>query len=290
MVQGGVEMASTVWKGHLAFGLVSVPVRLVAAARPEKVSFHQVNPETGSRVKQKLFDQSTDTEVSRKQLVKASELPDGRTVYLTDDDLKSILPESSKTMSVTEFVSLDEVDPLYYDSSYYLLPDGEAGKKPYFLLHEALKKENCAGLAKMVRSRREYLVIVRPSGDGLALHTLFYEDEVREVAEYGDHEGIEIGEKELELAQMFVQNLSAPFEPEKYEDSYRVALEELLNAKAEGQTIETPSTPAAPATGDLMEALKASLGMSKKPPQAEPKEKAKSKTKAKKSKKKGKVS
>lgn len=283
-------MASTVWKGHLAFGLVSVPVRMVAAARPEKISFHQVNPETGARVKQKLFDQSTDTEVSRKQLVKASELPDGRTVYLTDDDMKTILPDSSKTMSVMEFVNLDEVDPLYFESSYYLLPDGEAGKKPYFLLHQALEKENCAGLAKMVRARREYLVIVRPSGKGLALHTLFYADEVREVAEYGDDEGVEIADKELELASMFVQNLAAPFEPEKYEDSYRVALEELLKAKAEGQTIETPAAPAAPATGDLMAALKASLGMAKKPPQAEAKEKTKA-AKAKKSKKKkGKVS
>ena len=284
-------MASTVWKGHLAFGLVSVPIRLVVAARPENISFHQVNPETGSRVKQKLFDQSTDKEVSRKELVKASELPDGRTVYLTDDDMKSILPDSSKTMSVMEFVNMDEVDPLYFDSSYYLLPDGDAGKKPYYLLYEALKAENCAGLAKMVRARREYLVLVRPSGKGLALHTLFYEDEVREVAEYGDDEGVEIGGKELELAQMFVQNLAATFEPEKYEDSYRIALEELLNAKAEGQTIETPSAPAAPATGDLMEALKASLGMSKKPPEAESKSKTKAKSKAKKSKKKqGKVS
>ena len=284
-------MASTVWKGHLAFGLVSVPIRLVAAARAVSVSFHQVNPETGARVKQKLFDATTDVEVPRKQLVKASDLPDGRTVYLTDDDMKSILPESSKTMSVMEFVNLEEVDPLYFDASYYLLPDGEAGKKPYYLLYEALKAENSAGLAKMVRARREYLVIVRPSAGGLTLHTLFYEDEVRAVPEYGDNEGVEIADKELELAKMFVQNLAAPFEPGKFEDSYRLALEELLQAKAEGQTIETPTAPAAPATGDLMEALKASLGMSKKPPQEESKEKAKSKTKAKKSKaKKGKVS
>lgn len=284
-------MASTVWKGHLAFGLVSVPIRLVAAARPVKVTFHQVNPDTGARVKQKLFDATTDQEVQRKNLVKASELPDGRSVYLTDDDLKSIVPESSKTMSVLEFVKLEEVDPLYFDASYYLLPDGDAGKKPYFLLQQALLEENSAGIAKMVRSQREYLVIVRPSRGGLTLHTLFYEEEVREVAEYGDDEGVSVGDKELELAKMFVQNLSAKFEPEKYSDSYRLALEELLKAKAEGQTLETPTAPAAPPTGDLMEALRASLGMSKKPPEEESKaatdSKSKSKSKKAKSKKTG---
>lgn len=274
-------MASTVWKGHLAFGLVSVPIRLVVAARPETISFHQINPDTGARVKQKLFDQSTDKEVQRKQLVKATELPDGRTVFLTDDDLKTVVAESSKTMSVLEFVKLEEVDPLYFDASYYLLPDGDAGKKPYYLLYQALEDEKCAGLAKMTRSRREYIVIVRPSRGGLTLHTLFYEDEVRVVPEYGDAEGVDIGSKELELAKMFVQNLSSKFEPEKYEDSYRLALEELLKAKSEGQTLETPTATAAPATGDLMEALKASLGMSKKPPQEEPKQKSKSKAKAK---------
>lgn len=261
-------MASTVWKGHLSFGLVSVPVRLVAAAREVKVSFHMVNPETGSRINQKTFDQSTGQEVKRGQLVKAADLDDGRTVYLTDDDLKSILPASSKQMDVLEFVKLEEVDPVYFDASYYLLPDGQAGDKPYHLLTKALEEENHAAVAKMVRSQREHLVLIRPSRGGMTLHTLFYEDEVRAVDGYGESSS-EVDDKELKLARMFIQAMSAEFEPAKYEDSYRKAVIDLLQAKADGQTVATPEAPAARPTGDLMEALKASLGMAKKPPQKE---------------------
>ena len=282
-------MASTVWKGHLSFGLVSVPVRLVAAAREVKVSFHMVNPDTGSRIIQKTFDQSTGEEVKRGQLVKAAELDDGRTVYLTDADLKGILPASSKQMDVLEFVQLEEVDPVYFDASYYLLPDGQAGDKPYHLLTKALEEENHAAVAKMVRSQREHLVLIRPSRGGMTLHTLFYEDEVRAVDGYGESSNTEVDPKELKLARMFIQAMSAEFEPAKYEDSYRKAVLELLQAKADGQTIATPEAPAARPTGDLMEALKASLGMAKKPPQSEAaaakteaKAKAKSSKKAKK--------
>ena len=261
-------MASTVWKGHLSFGLVSVPVRLVAAAREVKVSFHMVNPETGSRINQKTFDQSTGQEIKRGQLVKAADLDDGRTVYLTDDDLKSILPASSKQMDVLEFVKLEEVDPVYFDASYYLLPDGQAGDKPYHLLTKALEEENHAAVAKMVRSQREHLVLIRPSRGGMTLHTLFYEDEVRGVDGYGESSA-EVDDKELKLARMFIQAMSAEFEPSKYEDNYRKAVVNLLQAKADGQTVATPEAPAARPTGDLMEALKASLGMAKKPPQKE---------------------
>ena len=282
-------MASTVWKGHLSFGLVSVPVRLVAAAREVKVSFHMVNPDTGSRIIQKTFDQSTGEEVKRGQLVKAADLDDGRTVYLTDADLKGILPASSKQMDVLEFVQLEEVDPVYFDASYYLLPDGQAGDKPYHLLTKALEEENHAAVAKMVRSQREHLVLIRPSRGGMTLHTLFYEDEVRAVDGYGESSNTEVDPKELKLARMFIQAMSAEFEPAKYEDSYRKAVLELLQAKADGQTIATPEAPAARPTGDLMEALKASLGMAKKPPQSEAaaakteaKAKAKSSKKAKK--------
>jgi DNA end-binding protein Ku len=228
-----------------------------------------VVPETGSRIQQKTFDASTGKEVKRGELVKAAELDDGRTVYLTDDDLKAIMPASSKQMEVLEFVKLEDVDPVYFDASYYLLPDGQAGDKPYHLLSKALKEEDHAAVAKMVRSQREYLVLIRPSRGGLTLHTLFYEDEVRTVEGYGDSANIEVDDKELKLARMFIQAMAADFEPQKYEDSYRKAVVELLHAKADGQTITTPQAPAARPTGDLMEALKASLGMTKKPPQKE---------------------
>lgn len=259
-------MASTVWRGHLSFGLVSVPVRLAAAARPERVEFHMVNPETGHRIRQKVVDAGNGKEVPRNQLVKAAELDDGRTVYLTAEDLQSILPASSKTIEVLEFVKLEDVDPVYFDASYYLIPDGNAGDKPYHLLMRALEEEQHAALAKMVRSQREYLVIIRPARGGLTLHTLFYEDEVREVEEYGESEPVEVGKQELELARQFVQAMAVDFHPEKYHDSYREAVLELLEAKAKGQTLVTPEAPVAKPTSDLMAALKASLQMNKKPP------------------------
>jgi DNA end-binding protein Ku len=158
------------------------------------------------------------------------------------------------------------VDPVYFDASYYLIPDGNAGDKPYHLLMRALEEEQHAALAKMVRSQREYLVIIRPARGGLTLHTLFYEDEVREVEEYGESEPVEVGKQELELARQFVQAMAVDFHPEKYHDSYREAVLELLEAKAKGQTLVTPEAPVAKPTSDLMAALKASLQMNKKPP------------------------
>lgn len=281
-------MPATVWRGHLSFGLVSVPVHLAVAARPERVEFHMVNPDTGSRIHQKIVDASSGKEVKRNKLVKAAELEDGTTVFLTDDDLKSILPASSKTMEVLEFVDLEDVDPIYFEASYYLLPDGESGEKPYYLLMEALKKMDHAAVAKMVRAQREYLVLIRPSRGGLTLHTLFYEDEVRDVEEYGEFEETKVGAKELELACQIIDSMTSEFEPEKYHDSYREAVGELLEAKSKGQTLETPEAPAAKPTSDLLAALKASLKKGKAKPAArrvEPKsresEKAKSAAKSK---------
>lgn len=260
-------MASTIWKGYLSFGLVSVPVRLAAAARPERVEFHLVNPETGSRIRQKTVDAGSGKEIKRSQLVKASKLDDGRTVYLTDEDLDSILPASSKSMDVLEFVKLEDVDPLYFDASYYLLPDGSGGDRPYHVLRRALEKMEHAAVAKMVRAQREYMVLIRPSRGGLTLHTLFYEDEIRDVEGYGEAAESEVDEKELELACLFIEAMAGRFQPEKYHDSYREAVMELLEAKSKGQTLVAPEAPAAKPTGDLMAALKASLKMSPKPPQ-----------------------
>lgn len=276
-------MPATVWRGHLSFGLVSVPVHLAVAARPERVEFHMVNPDTGSRIQQKIIDASSGKEVKRNTLVKAAELEDGTSVFLTDDDLKSILPASSKTMEVLEFVSLHDVDPIYFEASYYLLPDGESGEKPYYLLMEALKKMDHAAVAKMIRAQREYLVLIRPSRGGLTLHTLFYEDEVRDVEEYGEFENPKVGAAELKLACQIIESMTSEFQPEKYHDSYREAVGELLEAKSKGQTLEVVEAPAPKPTNDLLAALKASLKKDKAKPAArrvEPKKKAAEKAKA----------
>ncbi|MGE0488080.1 MAG: Ku protein [Vulcanimicrobiota bacterium] len=262
-------MASTVWKGHLTFGLISVPVRLTVAARPKRVSFNMVNPDTMSRVKQQLFDPVTEKVVERKSLVKGAELEDGSYVLITDEDIRKVTPASSKTMQVLEFVKLSDVDPIYFDDSYYILPDGEAGEKPYFLLAKALEVEGYAAIARMVKSQRESIVIVRPSNGGLALHTLFYADEVRQAEGFGDPGKVELQEQELELGKMFIRQLAADFEPEKYHDTYRAALNEMIAARAQGREVQEVSAPAAPPALDLMAALKASLELPKKKPMAE---------------------
>ncbi len=247
-----------------------------------------VNPDTGSRIHQKIVDASNGKEVKRNKLVKAAELEDGTMVFLTDDDLKSILPASSKTMEVLEFVDLEDVDPIYFEASYYLLPDGESGEKPYYLLMEALKKMAHAAVAKMIRAQREYLVLIRPSRGGLTLHTLFYEDEVRDVEEYGEFDNPKVGAAELKLACQIIESMTSKFQPEKYHDSYREAVGELLEAKSNGQTLEAVEAPAPKPTSDLLAALKASLKKGKAKPAArrvepkkKPAEKAKAETKSK---------
>lgn len=253
-------MASTVWKGHLTFGLISVPVRLSVAARPKRVSFNMVNPKTMSRVKQQLVDATSGEAVSRKELAKGAELEDGSYVLITEEDIAKVTPKTSKTMEVLEFVKLDDVDPVYFDASYHLAPDGEAGEKPYHLLTRALEEEQHVAIAKMIRSGREYTVCIRPSGGALMLHTLFYDDEVRSV-EGVEPGSVEIGEQELDLGRMFVQRLAAEWEPSKYHDTYRRALEDLVKAKSEGrETVALPAEAAPPAL-DLMAALKASLDL-----------------------------
>lgn len=254
---------STVWKGHLTFGLVSAPIRLLAAARTQKVSFSSVNPVTGARTQQKLFDAATGQELKRGDLVKVTELDDGREVYLTDADLAGLLKESSSTMQVLEFVKLEEVDPVFFDASYYVLPDGKVGDGPYHLLEQALRKEKRAAVAKMIRSQREYLVLIRAARGGLTLHTLFYDAEVREVEGYGQPPAGDVDEAELALARRLLRAMTVEFEPGKYSDAYRAALLELIQARAEMQTITTTSATVTPPAGGLKEALKDSIKAAK---------------------------
>lgn len=252
-------MAATVWKGHLTFGLVSVPVRLYVAARSESVSFHQIHKVCGSRLKQKLHCPVCDRPVERSELVRGAEVDGGRHVLIEEAEIQAVTPESARALEVLEFVRLDEVDPVYFDTSYLVVPENKVGEKPYYLLQRALTDMNQAAIARLLRAQREYLVIIRPSQGGLMLHTLFYHDEIRTVADFGNPACVELQEKELELGRLFVSSLAAPFEPKKYHDRYRENLQSLIAAKAQGQEIAPASAPAAVPAMDLMAALKASL-------------------------------
>ena len=257
-------MASTVWKGHLTFGLVSLPVKLFSAARGESVSFNQLHKSDHSRVKQVLFCQVEDKPVPRSELVKGYEYEKDKYVVIDDEDIKKAAPPTARTMEILEFVKTDEVDPVYMESSYYLAPD-EAGEKPYALLFEGLKRTGYVALAKIAMHNREHIVIIRPGANGMILHTMYYADEVRKIEEFRTDTTL-IKDKELDLARTLIESLAAPFEPEKYKDAYRENLMTLIKAKVEGrELVEAPTAEKLAPVVDIMEALKMSLAQAKKP-------------------------
>lgn len=260
-------MASTVWKGHLTFGLVSLPVKLFSAARSETVSFNQLHAADNSRVKQVLYCQHEDKPVSRTDLVKGYEYEKDKYVVIAEEDLKKAMPATAKTMEILEFVKSAEVDAVYYESSYYMAPD-DAGEKPYALLFEALKRSGYVGIAKLTMHNREHIVIVRPGKNGMLLHTMYYEDEVRKVEEFRTDTSL-VKDKELALAMTLISSLEAEFEPAKYKDSYRENVMAMIEAKVQGkQMVAPPEVQQLAPVIDIMEALKASLAAGKKPVQS----------------------
>src|SRR5580700_6064410 len=192
-------MASSVWKGHLTFGLVSFPIRLFSAARSETISFNLLHKEDHSRIRQVVYCQAEDKPVPRSELVKGYEYEKDQYVEIDDEDIKKVAPKTAKVMEILEFVKGDDVDPIYLESSYYVAPD-EGGEKPYALLFQALGQSNYYALAKIAMHNREHIVILRPGKKGILLHTMYYADEVRAADEF-TAETSELKDKELALAK-----------------------------------------------------------------------------------------
>ena len=260
-------MASTVWKGHLTFGLVSLPVKLYSAARSETVGFNQLHKHDNSRVKQVLYCAAEDKPISRSEIVKGFEYEKDKYVVVEDEEIKKVAPKTAKTMEILEFVKEAEVDPIYFESSYYMAPD-EAGVKPYALLFAALKQSGYCALAKVAMHNREHVVFLRPAKHGILMHTMYYRDEIRTVDEFHTDTAL-VKPAELQMATMLIDSLAAAFEPEKYSDGYRENLKKLIQAKVDGQqVVETPEAPHLAPVIDIMEALKASLANAKKPTQS----------------------
>lgn len=265
-------MASNVWSGHLTFGLVSLPVRLVVAARPESVGFNQLHRDCGSRLEQRMFCKTHGTEVPQGEVVKGFEYDKGRYVVIEDEDLEKAAPETTASMEILEFVKSGNIDPLFLENSYYLRPD-EAGERAYALLYRALKETKHVGVAKVSMRKREHIVIVRPGEHGLLLHTMFYADEIRELDEFRTDESA-VADSELKLAKALIKELAGDFEPEKYSDTYRANLREAIKAKLEGKTQEGAVIvrhPGAPVI-DIQDALRKSLKSAKTPAAAEKKQ------------------
>lgn len=251
-------MATSIWKGSISFGLVSIPIRLYAAARPCKIGLHQLHAKCRTRLKQPLFCPTCNRFVERSEVIKGYEYEKGQYVLIEPEEIKKILPASSRTMDILAFVDESQVDPIYFDSSFLAVPEAQ-GAKAYRLLIKALEATNRMGVAKVTMHQREYTVFLRPRKQGLTLHTMFYSNEMANVAEYGKQEETKLNPQEVKLAEALVQSLAANFNPKQYRDEFQERLNALIEAKSKGRSIAAaPEAPRAPVI-DIMEALKKSL-------------------------------
>jgi DNA end-binding protein Ku len=249
------------WTGYLTFGLISMPVRLFSGARGERVSFHMLHRDDNVRVKQQLICPEENKVVERSEIVKGYEYAKGEYVIVEPEEIKKIEPKTAKAMEILEFVKEKEVDPIYFESSYYLVPE-EGGRKPYALLEKAMEESGYLGVAKLTMHNREYTVLLRPHEGGIILHTMYYQDEIREVEGFGKIKA-DIKPAEIKVANQLIGALAAKWDPAKYHDTFQANVKKLIQARLEGKEVATVEKPKkmAPVV-DLMEALKASLAQS----------------------------
>jgi DNA end-binding protein Ku len=251
-------MAASVWSGYLTFGLISIPVRLFSGARSSGISFHQLHRDDLTRVKQQLICPLENKVLERSEIVKGYEYRKNEYVVVEPEEIKQIEPKTAKNMEILEFVKTSEVDPVYFDSSYYMMPE-DAGRRPYALLTKALEESEFVGIAKLTMHNREYTVFLRPHEGGLMLHTMYYEEEVRKVEGFGAPD-VDLKDAEVKVAHQLIEALAAEWEPEKFKDDFQENLKNLIQTKLEGGKIAEVEKPKkiAPVV-DLMAALKQSL-------------------------------
>ena len=257
-------MPRPIWSGSISFGLVNVPIRLITATSPKDVRFNQLHETDGARIQQKRVCAADGEEVPYEEIVKGYEISPGQYVIIDPDELAALDPESSHTIDLEEFVDLDQIDPVYFEKAYYLVPDKRA-EKPYALLAEAMARSNKVGLARFVMRTKQYLAALRSKDGVLVLSTMLYDDEVIPLQGLeGVPEGIELSDREIAMAEQLVASLATEFEPAKYHDEYRQRVLDLIEAKSEGQVLVAApaTTPAAPVV-DLLAALEASLAAAK---------------------------
>ena len=256
-------MAATVWKGYISFGLISVPVRLFTAARYSHISFHEVHRECGTRVRQQLYCPHDKRVVDRDEVVKGAEVSKGEWVLVEDKELKKLVSPSSSVMEIVQFVNLSEVDPIYFETSYFSAPE-EPGRRAYALLLRTMQQLKLAALANVTMHQRERIVLIRPYENGLTLHTIYYPNEIHNVAEYGQDKVEGLRQQEVALSEQFAKGLVKPFRPEQFHDTYQDRVQQLIDSKAKGVATPKPERPKklAPVI-DLMDALKKSIAQGK---------------------------
>jgi DNA end-binding protein Ku len=251
-------MPATVWKGYLTFGLVSFPIRLFAAARPEPVHFHLLHKKDLSRVKEVMYCAKEDKALDRDEIVKGYEYEKNRYVVIEPEELEKVAPPTAHAMEILQFIKMDEIDPIFFEKSYYVGPE-ESVSRPYSLLLEAMKETKYDALAKVAMHGREHIVILRPSENGIVLHTMYFTDELHKSNEVPAPKTAKFDKKELDLAKKLIDTLASPFKPEQYHDEYKENVEKLIAAKRKGHKVTPIRQPKTAPVIDLMQALQQSL-------------------------------
>jgi DNA end-binding protein Ku len=263
-------MPRAIWSGAISFGLVNIPVKLYSAVSKKTVRFHQIDAESGQRIRQQRVNPGSGEEVPYEQIVKGYEISPDRYVTITPEELESLEPQKTRTIDIEEFVDLEQIDPIYYDHPYYLAPDKGAAKA-YKLLLDAMEEADKVAIARVVIRSKENLVALRPYRGAITLETMLFPDEVTQpdsIEELAAVDGdVKTTKRELDMAKQLIESLSGDFDPTGYRDEYRERVLELIERKAAGETI-TIEAPAAEKkeVPDLMAALEASISASKSPP------------------------
>lgn len=254
-------MARAIWTGSISFGLVTVPVKLYTATSPHKVSFHQFQEGTGERIRYQRVAEGTGEEVDYADIVKGAEVEKGRHVIVTREELEAIEPGKSRSIDIEDFVDLDEIDPIAWNTTYYLGPDGETAERPYRLLLEAMRSTNKVAIARFVMRTKQYLATIRPIGDLLGLETMFFADEIRSAdAVEGAPVDVEVDDRQLGIAEQLIDSMATTWDPAQYRDTYHERVLELIERKAQGEDVVVePEREETPEVASLMDALEASV-------------------------------
>ena len=262
-------MPRAMWKGAISFGLVTIPVAVYPATEEKTLRFNQLHDEDGGRIRYKRVCEKDGEEVTFEHIVKGYEVEKDRYVILTDEDFDQVPVTSSRAIDIVQFVDLDEIDPVLFKKSYYLVPD-ETGAKAYALLREAMTQDGRVGIAKVSFRDREHLAALRFKDDAFVLETMYWPDEVREADFGGVDVQIDVRDQELAMARQLIDSLASEWSPEGFADEYREALMRIVEAKLSGQEIEVVEAEPTAKVVDLMEALKASVAATKKQADEEP--------------------
>jgi DNA end-binding protein Ku len=263
-------MPRAIWSGSISFGLVNVPVKLYSAVHRENLSFHQFQEGTSARVRNKRVSEKTGKEVAYDDIVKGYEVKKGQYVMIDPDELADFAPKATRTIDIEDFVALEEIDPVNYDSMYYLAPEkSEGARKAYILLREAMQKQSKIGIGRLVMRNKQYLAAIRPYDDALAVSTMLFHDEIVPVSEIPDvptgRSGPKVSPGEVKMATQIIDSLTREWDPKRYEDTYRIEVLDYLKKKAAGEEIVVEEEPEEEAdVTDLMAALEASLEAAKK--------------------------